>query len=249
MANGIRILTIDQIINEGYNSSDASVDSIESFEKISGILPKKLQYVYLLREREFIRLGEDTYKIGKTTQLPERRLRGYPKGSEVYLFEETKDCTIAEKLIIGRFNECFKCKTEYGNEYYSGNVELMKIMIKNVCLELSYSVMVGCISFSETSLIRLDDLDSDRDSDSDIDSDDIGKFIQIIKSTKPIWYTKDEWILSRTLYDMFILETKSPMVISVFCRSVNDRIIFETAKKTINKKQQRLVRLKPINEL
>lgn len=99
---------------------------------------KKLQYVYLLREREFLRLNEHTYKIGKTTQIPDSRLSGYPKGSEVYLFEEVSDCYHAEKIIIERFDKKFKRQSKYGREYYSGDIKKMKMVFRNICNELLY---------------------------------------------------------------------------------------------------------------
>lgn len=39
------------------------------------------EYVYLVREREFLRLNEPTFKVGKTKNEPNSRLGGYPKGS------------------------------------------------------------------------------------------------------------------------------------------------------------------------
>ena len=49
------------------------------------------EYVYLVREREFIRLNEETYTIGRTEQLPNSRLAGQPKGSEVIAFIKVKN--------------------------------------------------------------------------------------------------------------------------------------------------------------
>jgi len=45
-----------------------------------------LEYLYILREREFLNLRNPIYKIGKTRQEPNSRLSGYPKGSEIYAF-------------------------------------------------------------------------------------------------------------------------------------------------------------------
>ncbi len=47
---------------------------------------QKNNYVYLIQPREFIRLNEQTYKIGKTTQEINKRMYGYPKSSKVILF-------------------------------------------------------------------------------------------------------------------------------------------------------------------
>jgi len=83
-------------------------------------------YVYLIREREFVRTNEQTYKLGKTTQLPNSRLAGYPKGSEVILFIDVQNCHLVEKNLIEQFNDLYKQKKEYGREYYEGDLNNMK---------------------------------------------------------------------------------------------------------------------------
>lgn len=84
-----------------------------------------LNYVYLIREREFVRLNETTYKIGKTQNEPNTRLSGYPKKSEVYLFVSVENCNEIEIKIINTFKNLFVHKQEYGNEYFNGDVDLM----------------------------------------------------------------------------------------------------------------------------
>jgi hypothetical protein len=94
----------------------------------SGKRIQKLQnhYVYLLREREFIDLNEPIYKLGKTIQQPNTRLAGYPKGSEVLLFIDVKNCHSAEKALMQRFDSrYFHCK-DIGREYYEGDLNSMK---------------------------------------------------------------------------------------------------------------------------
>ena len=78
-----------------------------------------LEYIYLLREREFMRLKETTYKIGKTTQEPHKRFAAYPKGSEIIAFTAVPDASQAEALLIRNFKEFTKHMPEYGNEYFN----------------------------------------------------------------------------------------------------------------------------------
>ncbi len=80
-----------------------------------------LQYVYLLREREFIRLNENTFKVGKTAQEPYKRFSGYPKGSEVLAFIAVGDCHKMETEILEHFRENFQQRKEYGSEYFQGD--------------------------------------------------------------------------------------------------------------------------------
>jgi putative salt-induced outer membrane protein YdiY len=44
---------------------------------------EKKNHIYLLQEREFVRLNENTYTIGKTRKS-KTRFYGYPKGSHIY---------------------------------------------------------------------------------------------------------------------------------------------------------------------
>lgn len=90
-----------------------------------------MQYIYLIRLREFVRLNEATYKVGKTTQTPNGRLGGYPSGSEVYLFKGVSNCHELEKRILVRFKQIFVYRGEYGTETFSGPVAKMIEVIEH----------------------------------------------------------------------------------------------------------------------
>ena len=85
----------------------------------------KKHYIYLLREREFIRLNEPTYKIGRTQQNPYDRFSSYPKGTEIILYIMVDDSVSLEKQAINAFKKIYEHKKGYGNEYFSGNVSEM----------------------------------------------------------------------------------------------------------------------------
>jgi hypothetical protein len=109
-------------------SSDTDYDdSDESF------MENNLEYVYLIRLREFIILNKPIYKIGKTKQLPHARFQSYPKYSQIYMLEQVYNCDTIEKEIIRQFDSSFVQKSVYGREYYKGDVDLMKKIIRNVC--------------------------------------------------------------------------------------------------------------------
>ena len=91
------------------------------------------QFIYLLREREFIRLNEHTYKLGKTKQEPNSRLSGYPKGSEIIIFLQVNDCDELERVLLDSFKCKFTHKKEYGREYFEGNKEEMIKEITKKC--------------------------------------------------------------------------------------------------------------------
>ena len=87
-------------------------------------------YFYILKEREFVRSGEQTWKIGKTGQNPPcKRFDGYPKGSEIMLLLKVPNKDIFERKVIEVFKNKYHRMVEYGNEYYRGDID---DMIKDV---------------------------------------------------------------------------------------------------------------------
>lgn len=79
------------------------------------------EFIYLIKEREFIKTKEPIYKIGKTKQENLQRIKSYPNGSILLLYIITNNCDKKEKLIIQKFKEHFIHKKEIGNEYFMGD--------------------------------------------------------------------------------------------------------------------------------
>lgn len=119
------------------------MSNIEEFKTISNIIKsipsnenenesQPLEFIYLLREREFIRLNEETYKVGKTTQPRLKRFDQYPNGSEVLFFRCIKDCNKIESIVIQELKKSFKIMKCYGNEYFNGNFYDMIYIINDI---------------------------------------------------------------------------------------------------------------------
>lgn len=90
-------------------------------------------YIYLLREREFIKCKEPIYKIGKTCQDPIKRFNQYPKSSELILIIKVNDCHITEKKLLSIFNKKFTQRKDIGSEYFHGSVnEMISCIMNNV---------------------------------------------------------------------------------------------------------------------
>ena len=86
---------------------------------------KKVEYVYLLQEREFIHSGDPVYKIGRTSQENTKRAAQYPKGTVLLL-----QCTCADsRFVEGQIKTLFKAKyaqaREFGVEYFRGDAAAM----------------------------------------------------------------------------------------------------------------------------
>lgn len=83
-----------------------------------------MPYIYLIHTRASLNIKEPVYKIGKTADF-NKRLSGYDKGNKPILVLYVNNCDIFEKLIIEIFNTNFIKRTDYGNEYFEGNVSDM----------------------------------------------------------------------------------------------------------------------------
>ena len=94
-----------------------------------------MEGLYLIQKREFVRLGEDVYKVGRSDYLP-NRINDYDKGSIVKFTILCKKSIECEKMIIEQFKKEFTRK-EYGLEYFEGDhekmIEIMKEVVMKVC--------------------------------------------------------------------------------------------------------------------
>ena len=94
-------------------------------------------YIYLLREREFIKTDENIYKIGRTQKPNLDRIKSYPNGSDLIFYIKCDDCVTLEKRIIHRFIEVFNLRKDIGNEYFEGDweemVQIVMSLWRNEC--------------------------------------------------------------------------------------------------------------------
>lgn len=84
-----------------------------------------IHYVYLLKEREFVKTNENIYKIGKSTQINLSRFSQYPNGSILYFQMICKDCNKIERNVINKFRVKYINRTDIGHEYFEGNYDDM----------------------------------------------------------------------------------------------------------------------------
>lgn len=96
-------------------------------------------YLYMIKEREFIKTHENIFKIGKTTNI-KHRMPAYPKDSRVYVIMYcATDIHVVEKKIIEHFDAQFTKRTDIGHEYYFAESEsdiifcFLDIMTKLTC--------------------------------------------------------------------------------------------------------------------
>ena len=82
-------------------------------------------YIYLLKEREFLKTKEEILKVGMTTKLNHERFNQYPKGSLLLFQMICKDSKKIEKNVLKKFRNIFKQRKDIGNEYFEGDYKLM----------------------------------------------------------------------------------------------------------------------------
>ena len=116
-------------------------------------------YIYLIQEREFIKTNENIYKIGKSTQENNTRIKQYPKGSKLLFQMICENCHNIEKILIKKFKDNFKLRKDIGNEYFEGDIKNMIDIIFYIITN-NNTVSLDIVS-SETAKIIEDEIIED----------------------------------------------------------------------------------------
>ena len=88
------------------------------------------EFIYLIQLREFVRNNEPVYKIGRTKQSYEKRIRSYPRGSSLFFYHAVDDCVTTETNIKQYLSEKFTQRRDLGLEYFEGDCKLIMKSIK-----------------------------------------------------------------------------------------------------------------------
>lgn len=100
---------------------------------IKNEIKKVKGFIYILKEREFIKTNENIYKIGKTSKENViDRIKQYPNDSLLFGYWIIPDIDEFERLLKSSFRLKFKNKKEIGTEYFEGNIDEMKEHIENL---------------------------------------------------------------------------------------------------------------------
>lgn len=91
-------------------------------------------HLYLLQEREFIKSGENVFKIGKSSNITTRCMH-YPKGSHIIMIVECDDITAGENKLKSVLDKKFKNRSDIGREYYEGDKSSIKTVFADTVIE------------------------------------------------------------------------------------------------------------------
>jgi hypothetical protein len=78
-------------------------------------------YLYIIHVREFHQQERPVYKIGRTNDIL-KRFSQYPKNSKLLFVLPTTDPVTYEKLVIDAFRLKYIHNTEFGKEYFEGDL-------------------------------------------------------------------------------------------------------------------------------
>lgn len=88
--------------------------------------------IYIIHKRGHRIIYENIYKVGKTTQLMNERMRGYEKGSEILFETAVTDANVAEKLILEDLRTHFVSVEHDGAESFRGDWRTMRSHILTI---------------------------------------------------------------------------------------------------------------------
>jgi hypothetical protein len=103
----------------------------------------EIGYIYFLRTREFRLLGRPLYKVGRTAQVPDtriRRLQEYTKGSEIICLERCNASAvkIVEREVMKRLRAVFQPGPDGSEDFYLPEIaDVLKVreIIHEVVME------------------------------------------------------------------------------------------------------------------
>ena len=102
-----------------------------------------MESVYLLIEREFLKSECPIYKIGRSSQENDNRIKQYPKGSQLICFIKVVDSKFMENEMMHLFKHKYIQRKDIGSEYFEGNVVTMRKDMFDMVIEYD------CAGFSE----------------------------------------------------------------------------------------------------
>lgn len=91
-----------------------------------------MEYIYIIRLREFKNQNLDIYKIGRSGQVNCQRTVSYPKNSDLICITSVDNCSLAEAKLKAIFKKNFKQIRDCGIEYFEGDVDEMKKIFNNL---------------------------------------------------------------------------------------------------------------------
>ncbi len=100
-------------------------------ETIKSTQEDKSGYIYVIREREFVNMNQNIFKIGRTENFL-RRFSQYPKNSEIVFVNKVNDQCKIETDLIRKLKQKFKQRKDIGNEYFEAEKNSLLDIVKQI---------------------------------------------------------------------------------------------------------------------
>eukprot|EP00798_Chlamydomonas_sp_ICE-L_P012729 gene12729-15975_t len=94
-------------------------------------------YIYVIREREFINTRDNIFKVGRSGGII-KRMAQYPKGSSVRCIVKVANAVEAKREVISLMKRCKQLThcTDIGDEYFQGNIDTIIGIVTHVSIFL-----------------------------------------------------------------------------------------------------------------
>jgi hypothetical protein len=131
-------LIVEEDLEDDEESEEPEKSISSKYEDLN--MEKKGEYIYVIKEREFVKTKENVYKIGRTGKGYHQRMTQYPKNSVVMNIIKVPNSKKYEDEIKKIFKKKFIQRKDIGSEYFEANItsirkELNKIVER---LDVSY---------------------------------------------------------------------------------------------------------------
>jgi uncharacterized C2H2 Zn-finger protein len=127
--------TINFILLSKKDNLDEKKQNQEIILNKSPFINEKVNYIYLIQERENYEQNKNIFKFGKTSQKADtriERLQKYKKGSKVLMFIECEENLLeTENKIRDEFKKEF-IQHKDGHEHFEGDPKRMKKIINSI---------------------------------------------------------------------------------------------------------------------
>lgn len=228
-------------------------------------------YLYIIQEREMIRLNEPTVKIGMTGRFITERTKEYPNDSVLLATMHVSDRKSAEQYLIKKFDNNFRQVPEYGREYYNGEsvIEMVNYFLY-CCMEIQ-RIQGRVLTYESAPNIFTDDPTNDGSATSICidesmatnmsstriiktakkeDNKSLVSFCQFLYETQPEWYVEDEYVPLSTIIESYeeYMERAIPETMVAQVSKQMNGIVYNGGKRVDSINYKKLVSFEKLEE-
>ena len=114
----------EQLANANAKIAEMQLEMARNTNLATFLIDENKHYVYLLRTRHSIEIGDKVHKFGRTQNL-EKRIRGYPKGAMYLNIVFCSNAPLLEERILDRAKKECCPRTDYGSEYFEADYNVL----------------------------------------------------------------------------------------------------------------------------